>query len=161
MLGGEIDVGIGAGEPHRKQFLAIPTIPPAHHPVSNLVRHLVVKPASALGKDHGSTSADLLFQLTQDRLAPGFANIDAALRHLPLRQPRRHADTAADEGQAVAVEQHDPYPRTVARKFTLRRRHHPPRPLILPFSFAQDTAAPRRSPAGPPSLPTTRAVSAR
>ena len=110
MLGGEIDVGIGAGEPHRKPFLAIPTIQPAHHPVSNLVRHLVVKPASALGKDHGSTSADLLFQLTQDRLARGFANIDAALRHLPLRQPRRHADTAADKGQAVAVEQHYPYP---------------------------------------------------
>jgi len=47
-------------------------------------------------------------------LAGGFAGINAALRHLPLRQPRRHPDAVTNEGQAVAAEQHDANPRTVA-----------------------------------------------
>ena len=39
---------------------------------------------------------------------------DAALRHLPPGQPRRHADAVTDEGQTIAAEQHDPNTRTVA-----------------------------------------------
>src|SRR5262249_55061768 len=69
MLGGEVDVSICAGEPHRKPFLPIATIPPAHYPLGNLVRKIMVKPAAALGKKIGVAGADLLSQLTQRRLA--------------------------------------------------------------------------------------------
>src|SRR5215469_11715531 len=53
MLGGEIDVGNGTGEPHRKPFLAIATILPAHHSGGNLVRYNVMQPATAFRKDIG------------------------------------------------------------------------------------------------------------
>ena len=75
MLGGEVDVAVGASEPHRKPFLAIPAITPAHYPLGNLLRYIVIKPAAAFGKDVGSTGADLLSQLTQCRLTWGFAGI--------------------------------------------------------------------------------------
>jgi len=104
MIGDEIDVGIGAGEPHREPFLAIATIAASHYPLGNLVRHLVFKPATASSKDIGSTGTDLLSQLTQRRLARSFAGIDAALRHLPFRQPRRHPNAVTDKGEVVAVE---------------------------------------------------------
>jgi hypothetical protein len=84
MLGGEVDVGIGSGEPHRKPFLAIATISHAHYSLGNLARHIVVKPALALSKDLNSVSADLLFQLTRRRLV----------------RPRRHPDATTDEHEA-------------------------------------------------------------
>src|SRR5262244_839284 len=37
----------------------------AHHGLGDLVRHLVVKPASALGEDHRSVGADFRPQLAQ------------------------------------------------------------------------------------------------
>ena len=37
MLSGEVDVRIGAGERHRKPFLAIAAIPPVHYPMGDLV----------------------------------------------------------------------------------------------------------------------------
>src|SRR6516165_11405988 len=113
MLGGEVDVGIGAGEPHRQPFLAIAAILPGHNPVGNLIGHIMTKPAAALGKDIGSIGTDLLSQLTQRCLDRSFADIAAALWHLPLRQPRRHPNAVANENQAVVVEQHDPNPRAV------------------------------------------------
>ena len=108
MLGGEIDVGVRAGKPHRKPFLAIAAILAAHHPLGNLVRHNVMQPATAFPKDIGPVGPDLLSQLAQRRLDRSFSNIDAALRHLPLRQPRRHPNAVTDKGEVVAVEQHDP-----------------------------------------------------
>jgi hypothetical protein len=128
VIGGEIDIGLHAGEPHREPFLAIAAIAPTHYPLGNLFRHIVIKPATAFPKDIGSVGADLRLQLTQRRPARGFASIDAALRHLPLRQPRRHADAVANEDSAVATEQHDANPRTVARKPALRRPHRLRRP---------------------------------
>src|SRR6516162_8864947 len=113
MLGGEIDVGVRAGKPHRKPLLTIASISPSHHPLGDLVRHNMMQPAPAFPKDIGSVSADLLAQLTQRRLARSFASIDAALRHLPFRQPGRHPDTVADERETVSVEEHDPNPQTV------------------------------------------------
>jgi len=68
MLGGEVDVGVGASEPHRQPFLVIPAITAAHYPLGNLLRYIVIKPAAAFGKDVGLTGADLLSQLTQCRL---------------------------------------------------------------------------------------------
>jgi hypothetical protein len=35
----------------------------------------------------------------------GFAKIDAVLRHLPPRQPRRRADAMADEDETLTIEQ--------------------------------------------------------
>ena len=105
-----------AGEPHREPFLAIAAILPSHHTVGNFVRHLEIKPAPAPRKDIGSVGADLLLQLTQRRPARGFAGVDAALRHLPLRQPSRHADATTDEHEIIAAEQHDPHPGPVIRE---------------------------------------------
>jgi hypothetical protein len=62
------------------------------------VHYIVMKPAAALGEDIGSVGADLFSQLTQRRLARGFARVNAALWHLPLRQPRRHPDAVTNEG---------------------------------------------------------------
>jgi hypothetical protein len=87
-----------SASPHRKPFLAVSAITPAHYSLGNLLRYVVIKPAAAFGKDVGSTGADLLSQLTQCRLTWSFVSIDAALRHLPPRQPRRHADAVIDEG---------------------------------------------------------------
>jgi hypothetical protein len=70
-------------------------------------------PTTALAENLGLVGADLLSQLTQRRLARGFARINAALWHLPLRQPRRHPDAVADEHETVAAEQHDANPRAV------------------------------------------------
>src|SRR6516165_3037565 len=50
-LGGEVDVGVGASEPHREPFLAIPAITPAHYPFGDLLRHIMMKPATAFGED--------------------------------------------------------------------------------------------------------------
>ena len=121
VIGGEIDIGLHAGEPHREPFLAIAAIAPTHYPLGNLVRHIVIIPATAPGEDIGSAGADLLPQLAQRRLARGFTRINAALRHLPLRQPGWHAETAADEDEIVTTERHDPDPRTVAPKVAIRR----------------------------------------
>jgi hypothetical protein len=51
--------------PVSKPFLAIAAIPAAHHGLGDLVRHLVVKPASALGEDHRSVGANFRPQLAQ------------------------------------------------------------------------------------------------
>src|SRR5882724_3646144 len=119
MLRGEVDVSIRAGEPHREPFLAVPAISAAHYSTGNLLGHIVMKPATARGKDIGSASADLPPQLTQRCLARGFIRINAALRHLPLRHARWHANSASDEGQAFAIEQHYSDPLTIVGKLVL------------------------------------------
>ena len=116
MLGGEVDVGIRAGEPHRKPFLAIAAIPAAHYPMGDLVRHIVVKPAAALRKEIGLAGPDLLSELSQRCLARSFSRIDAALRHLPPRESLRHPNPVADEHEAVGAEQHDPDPGPIIRE---------------------------------------------
>jgi len=60
MLGGEIDVGVRAGKPHREPLLAIAPISPSHHPLGNLIRHNVMQPATAFPKDIGPVGPDLL-----------------------------------------------------------------------------------------------------
>ena len=87
MLGGEIDVGIRAGESHRESFLALPAIPPAHYPLGDLVRHIVVKPATALGEDLSLLGADLLSQFAHCRLARGFTRINTAHGRRGVSQP--------------------------------------------------------------------------
>lgn len=64
-----VDVSVHAGEPHREPFLAIAAIAGAHHHLGNLVRHIVMKPATALGENLDPVRADLLFQFAQRRLA--------------------------------------------------------------------------------------------
>ena len=64
-----VDVSVHAGEPHREPFLAIAAIAGAHHHLGNLVRHIVMKPATALGENLDPVTADLLFQFAQRRLA--------------------------------------------------------------------------------------------
>jgi hypothetical protein len=119
MLGGEVDVRVRAGEPHREPFLAIATVPVAHHPMGNLVRDIVMKPNTTFRQNFCLAGANLLLQLAPYRLSRGLAGIYAALRHLPQGEAWRHVDAASNEDQVPTVEQHDSNARSVARKLVL------------------------------------------
>src|SRR6266576_1227117 len=124
MVGGDVDIAVGAGESHRKPFLAITAIPAAHHTLRNLVRHFVIKPATALAEDFYSFGADLLLQLTPYRLARSLASVDSTLWHLPRRKTRWHVDAVTNEDEAFEVEQHYPNARAVCCRLPPRRAHH-------------------------------------
>src|SRR5262249_5099359 len=72
---------------------------PLPHAGSDVGGQVVMQPTLSLGEDFGFAGADLLLQLAESRLARALARIDAALRHLPRRKPRRHGDAAAHASQ--------------------------------------------------------------
>ncbi len=80
-------------------------------------------PAGGFGEDFGLVGAGLFVQLAQRRLARGFAGVDAALRHLPRRQPGRHVNAPADEDIARRVQQHDPDRRPIGGEVAFRQAH--------------------------------------
>src|SRR5579862_217366 len=113
MLGGDVNIDIFSGKPHRKPDLFLAAKPPTPHLSGDLDRQVVAVQDPALADDLGLVGADFFAQLAQSRLARRLAGVDPALRHLPGGQPRRHVDAAAGKDAAVAVDQDDADPGTV------------------------------------------------
>ena len=118
--GGGVDIAVLAGKAHREPFLPLAAIAPAPRFAGKLGRQVVVQPARGFAENFGLVGADLLVQFAQRGLARGLAGVDPALRHLPGREPRRHADAAPDKHQALPVHQHDADPGAVGTAIRCR-----------------------------------------
>jgi hypothetical protein len=116
MFVSQVNIGIFANKAHREPDLLLAAIPAAPHAAGDFDRQIVTVQDLALGDDLGFAGADFLAELAPRRLARRLAGVDAALRHLPCRQPRRHVDAAAGENQPRAVDQDDADPGSVIGK---------------------------------------------
>src|SRR5690242_10422024 len=105
VMGGDVDVGIAAGEGEGEPLLHLAL--PASFPVPRMhcLRHVVGHPVAALAQQQRLGRADLLTKLAARRLDGRLALVDAALRHLPgvgLVQPLadEHAPAGPDQHQS-------------------------------------------------------------